>query len=64
MLFPSSQVRVSASYRQVSLKILGEFPEDPVRVSLVLGRQKSQFIISIKRKVAILLGFIPFRRYA
>ena len=42
-----SNTEVSASYRHISLKILGEFPKVLEGVSFELGQQKSQFRISM-----------------
>ena len=46
-----SKTEVSASYRHISLKILGEFPKVLERVSFELGQQKSQFRISMQTPV-------------
>ncbi|MGD0627144.1 MAG: DUF932 domain-containing protein [Thermodesulfobacteriota bacterium] len=46
-----SKTEVSASYRHISLKILGEFPKVMERVSFELGQQKSQFRISMQTPV-------------
>ena len=46
-----SKTEVSASYRHISLKILGEFPKVPERVSFELGQQKSQFRISMQTPI-------------
>jgi len=46
-----SKTEVSASYRQISLKILGEFPKVLERVSFELGQQESQFKISMQTPV-------------
>ncbi len=46
-----SNTEVSASYRHISLKILGEFPKVLERVSFELGQQKSQFRISMQTPV-------------
>ena len=46
-----SKTEVFASYRHVSLKILGEFPKVLERVSFELGQQKSQFRISMQTLV-------------
>ena len=53
-----SKGEVSASYRHISLKILGEFPKLLERVSFDLGQQKNQFTISIESKVDNPLGTI------
>jgi len=45
------QTEVSVSYRHISLKILGEFPRVPERVSFELGQQNRQFRISIQTSV-------------
>ena len=47
----TSRAEVSASYRHISLKILGEFPKILERVSFELGQQKSQFRISMQTPV-------------
>jgi hypothetical protein len=46
-----SKTEVSASYRHISLKTLGEFPKVLERVSFELGQQKSQFRISMQTPV-------------
>jgi REP element-mobilizing transposase RayT len=46
-----SKTEVSASYRHISLKILGEFPKVLERVSFELGQQKNQFRISMQTPV-------------
>lgn len=46
-----SKTEVSASYRHISLMILGEFPKVLERVSFELGQQKSQFRISMQTPV-------------
>ena len=46
-----SKTEVSASYRHISLKILGEFPKVLERISFELGQQKSQFRISMQTPV-------------
>jgi hypothetical protein len=46
-----SKTEDSASYRHISLKILGEFPKVLERVSFELGQQKSQFRISMQTPV-------------
>ena len=46
-----SKTEVSASYRHISLKILGEFPKVLERVSFELGQQKDQFRISMQTPV-------------
>ncbi len=46
--------KVSASYRHISLKILGEFPKVLERVSFVLGQQRSQFRIFMQTPVETL----------
>ena len=48
-----SKTEVSASYRHISLKILGEFPKVMERVSFELSQQKSQFKISMQTPVEI-----------
>ncbi len=46
-----SKTEVSASYRNISLKILGEFPKVLEKVSFAHGRQKKQFRISMQTPV-------------
>jgi hypothetical protein len=46
-----SKTEISASYRHISLKILGEFPKVLERVSSELTQQKSQFRISMNTPV-------------
>ncbi|MBM4305125.1 MAG: DUF945 domain-containing protein [Deltaproteobacteria bacterium] len=46
-----SKTEISASYRHISLKILGEFPKVLERVSSELTQQKSQFRISMQTPV-------------
>jgi len=50
-----SNTELSASYRHISLKILGEFPKVLEGVSFELGQQKSQFRISMQSPVENLL---------
>ena len=46
-----SKTEVSASYRHISLKILGEFPKVLERISFELTQQKSKFKISMQTPV-------------
>jgi len=46
-----SKTEISASYRHISLKILGEFPKVLERVSSELTQQKTQFRISMQTPV-------------
>jgi len=46
-----SKTEVGASYRHVSTKILNEFPEVLEKVSLELGAQRHQFLLSAESKV-------------
>ena len=46
-----SKTEVGASYRHVSTKILNEFPKILNNVSLELGAQRSQFLLSAESKV-------------
>jgi hypothetical protein len=43
-----SKTEVPASYRRISLKIMGDFPKVLERVTLELAQQKSQFRISMR----------------
>jgi hypothetical protein len=46
-----SKTEVSASYRHISAKILGEFPQVLSNVSYELGKQHDQFRLSVESKV-------------
>lgn len=46
-----SKTEVGASYRHVSHKILDEFPEVLDKISIELGTQRSQFLMSIESNV-------------
>ncbi|MFC1815916.1 hypothetical protein ACFL0M_08240 [Thermodesulfobacteriota bacterium] len=45
------KTEIGASYRHVSTKILSEFPEVLDNVSYELGKQKSQFLLSMESPV-------------
>ena len=46
-----SKSDVSASYRHISMKVLNEFPKVLESVSMELGAQRGQFLLSIESKV-------------
>jgi hypothetical protein len=57
------KTKVSASYQHISLKILEEFPRVMQRASFELGRQKSQFRISMQTPVENpLMTIVRFNR--